>query len=252
MANPFSRIVPDAKITFSTDALADKPSMAVLVSKIFALWSDIDYRLGLLLVQILRADEHPAVAMYSTITSQYMQSIALDAAAKAALSRDDYGVFRATIGVVESVTTPRNQLAHWIWGVCEQRPDLLALADPKHFKSTQLKQRRAVLSRFDVLPQGREIVIDGYDSDHIVGYSEADLERTVCALDEARQIVLGVGYYFDAEFMKTLLQSNRHGGAIQAMSLEQWRSEWLKVLKSRSVFLDALNRANNQAGTRNP
>lgn len=250
MANPFSRIVPDAKITVTTDALADRPSMAVLVSRIFALWSDIDYRLGLLLVQILRADEHPAVAMYSTITSQYMQSIALNAAAEAALSRDDYCVFRATIAMVESVATPRNQLAHWIWGVCEKRRDLLALADPKQFKSTQLKQRRALLSRFDVLPQERGIAIEGYDPDHVVGYSEADLERAVRDLVEVRQIVIGVGYYFDAEFMKTLLQSNRHGGAIQAMSLEQWRSGWLSALKKNSpVFLDALNRANNEQMT---
>lgn len=112
----------------------------MLVSRVVAMWSSVDYRLGLLLVQILRADEHPAVAMYFTVTSPYMRRLALDAAAEATLSRDDYCVFRATIAIVESAAVPRNQLAHWIWGGCAQRPDLLALADRKKFKSTQFKQ----------------------------------------------------------------------------------------------------------------
>jgi hypothetical protein len=68
--NPFSRIVSGAKISLRADALADKPDMAVLVSQIFAVWADIEFHLSLLLVQMLGADEHPAVAMYSTITSQ--------------------------------------------------------------------------------------------------------------------------------------------------------------------------------------
>lgn len=243
MPNPFSRILPNAKIKFRTDALADKPAMAVLVSTIFALWSQIDHELSLLLVKILRADAHPAVAMYSTITSQYMQSIALDAAAKAALSADDYFVFRAAMSVALGVASVRNQLAHWIWGVCEQRPDLLALADPTRFKSNLLNQRRVVLSKFEAPQEEIDAALHGLDLDYVVGYSEADLERAVRDLREAHQIIAAVGHYFDPEFLKVLLQSNRNGGAIQAMSTEQWQAGILKALSAKPIFARALNQA---------
>jgi hypothetical protein len=239
--NPFSRIVSGAKISLRADALADKPDMAVLVSQIFAVWADIEFHLSLLLVQMLGADEHPAVAMYSTITSQYMQSRAVDAAARAALSGDDYQIFLAMVSVVESVRTPRNQLAHWLWGVCEQRPDLLAVADPKMIKTTHLRARRVALKDFRI--KGDEAQPYAFDLDHVVGYSTADLERAKSDLEQARAIVIGVGHYFDPGFLKKLLSSNRKtGAAFQSMGLDEMRSEFLKVLQKMRPFSEALER----------
>jgi hypothetical protein len=138
MPQPLSRIVSDAKISLRVDALADKPDMAILVTEIFAVWAYIEYQLSLLLVQILGATETPALAMHSVLTSQQLQAKALEAAAKAALSAHDYQIFSAVTSVVESVQTPRNHLAHWVWGRCEQRPDLLVLIDPKMYKANEM------------------------------------------------------------------------------------------------------------------
>jgi hypothetical protein len=52
MPQPFSRIIPDAHIALKSDALADKPDMAILVSEIFAAWAQIEHDLSLLLVRI--------------------------------------------------------------------------------------------------------------------------------------------------------------------------------------------------------
>ena len=69
--------------------------------------------------------------MFATLRAQHLQMGALEAAAKAALSPNDFDVFCAAIRMTDSVQTPRNHLAHWIWGTCEQLPDALLLADPK-------------------------------------------------------------------------------------------------------------------------
>jgi hypothetical protein len=142
MPQPLSRVVSDAKISLRVDALADKPDMAILVTEIFAVWAYIEYQLSLLLVQTLGATETPALAMRSVLTSQQLQAKALEAAAKAALSTPDCQIFSAVTSVVESVQTPGNHLAHWVWGRCEQRPDLLILIDPKMYKANEIGFRR--------------------------------------------------------------------------------------------------------------
>lgn len=73
-------------------------------------------------------------------------------------------------------------------------------------------------------------MIAGYNPDDVVGRSKADLERVVRDLDEVSKLVHGVGYYFDAEYVKTLVHSN-----------------WLVEIPKGDlpVFLDALTRANN-------
>ena len=69
--------------------------------------------------------------MYSTLTAQHLQIGALDAAAKAALSPDDYDIFKAGVSVADMAQTPRNHLAHWSWGTSKELPGFLALANPK-------------------------------------------------------------------------------------------------------------------------
>jgi hypothetical protein len=237
--------VPDAKINPRADALADKPDMAVVVTTIFALWGEIEYFLAQLLMQILHADIGPAVAIYETLRSQTMQRKALEAAAAAALSPDDYDVFEAAISLVESVSTPRHQLAHWLWALCEQRPDLLALVDPKKMKSNMGRARRSLLEarrsllearrsllEFDPgAPSARDALDDRrnkliIDPKFVVGYSKADLENVERDLREVRGIVAVVGHYFDHDYLKTLVSSNRiTGRAFQAISDEEFRRQ---------------------------
>ena len=50
------------------------------------------------------------------------------------MTPDEFNDFKAVMTVVESVQKTRNKLAHWGWGVCKERPDLLILANPKMLK----------------------------------------------------------------------------------------------------------------------
>jgi hypothetical protein len=134
MFQPLSRVKRSAFVRHDPHALDDKPEMAMLVAKIFAHWGLIEHRLSLLLVRVLGADAAPALAMFATLTAQHLQTGALEAAAKAALSEDEFAVFRAALGVTDSVQTPRNQLAHWIWASAPELENALLLAEPKSAK----------------------------------------------------------------------------------------------------------------------
>jgi len=85
--------------------------------------------------------------MFATLTAQRQQMGALEAAAKAALFPNEFDVFRAAISMTESVQTPRNHLAHWIWGTCEQLPDALLLAEPKAQKDREREVKLAFEQR---------------------------------------------------------------------------------------------------------
>jgi hypothetical protein len=82
--------------------------------------------------------------MYSVLTAQRLQLKALDAAAKASLSSTDYEIFCAALSVADSTQTPRNQLAHWAWGGCRQKPDLLIVVDPKMLEARDFRVAKAM------------------------------------------------------------------------------------------------------------
>jgi hypothetical protein len=253
MPQPLSRIVSGAKISLHADALADKPDMAILVTEIFAIWAYIEYQLSLLLVQILGATETPALAMHSVLTSQQLQAKALQAAAKAALSAHDYQIFSAVTSVVESVQTPRNHLAHWVWGRCEQRPDLLVLIDPKMYKANEIGFRRFAAKEFKVATnlveaetQAKEAREEAkeelFDLDHVLTYSKDDLERAKRDMTEARDILLGFGSYLNPDFIKKLLTNRVTGKLMDKISAGDIRAQFLASLNEFRLFKEAMGR----------
>jgi len=244
MPQPVSRIVRDAKISLRADALADKPEMAILVTEIFAVWAEIEYQLSLLLVQVLGATESPAIAMHSILTSQQLQAKALDAAAKAALSAEQYEIFDAVTSVIESVQTPRNHLAHWLWGICAQRPDLLALADPKMYKANEISVRRFLEKDFEVSDAyftDAKALKNVIDPEHVFAYSKADLERAKRDLLEARAIIVGLGIFLNPAFLKSLLSKNRRTGkAFEKVDPAEMQTTALALLNKYQLFQEAL------------
>jgi hypothetical protein len=91
MPNPFSRIVPGAEIYPDWTILDNKPEMALLVTKIFAVWASIERELNFLLVRVLglgpSSRPQAALAMFKVLTAQHLQMKVLDAAARAQLSK---------------------------------------------------------------------------------------------------------------------------------------------------------------------
>jgi hypothetical protein len=173
------------------EALADKPEMALLVSKIFAQWAMIEFQLSLLLMRVLGADAWPALAMHETLTAQHLQIRALHAAADATLSLDDLDMFKAAVGATESAQTPRNHLAHWLWGVCKEKPDVLILSEPKSMKRRASLVHQGIEMGVELTPQEKGMTV----SEAPLIYSMDDLTRALRDLTEAHDAIQIVGAY---------------------------------------------------------
>jgi hypothetical protein len=237
MPQPINRIVPDPEVFLDTDILSSKPELAVIVTKIFATWAEIEHSLSMLLVQILRAAESPAVAMFGVLTSQHLQSTALDAAAKSALPDDDYDIFLAVVSVCDSAQTPRNHLAHWAWGGCKQKPDLLCLADPAMIRERDIRVIK-YFSGTERIHWGNARELHSFDPSQIFAYSKDDLERALRDLEEASEALFLFEYYANPTLSRSAL------GDLVARRWEpdSVRADVLRRLNERRLFREALAR----------
>lgn len=201
MPQPLNRVIPNAFFMHNPNVLDTKPKLASLVANIFAHWGLIEYRLSLLLVRVLGADAAPALAMFSTLTAQHLQLGALEAAAKVALSAEEFDVFKAATNVTDRVQTPRNQLAHWIWGNCLELPDALLLAEPKSAKDRD-RELTLALERSDAagLDTAEMAKLNSYDPAKISVYREGDLVRASLDLEQASLVIFLTVIYLDGLF----------------------------------------------------
>ena len=151
-----------------------------------------------MLVRILGAAEAPALAMFDTLTAQHLQLGALKAAARAALSKQEHRVLIAGLEVAKRVQTPRNHLAHWIWGVCDQLPNALLLADPKAQKKRD-RDLALALEKSETGILGAEQIecLMTYDPSTVLVYRINDLERAATDTIEARSVTFSVCNYLD-------------------------------------------------------
>jgi hypothetical protein len=251
MPQPINKIVPDPRVILDTDALSEKPDLALLVVKIFAVWANIERRLSVLLVHLLGADQVHAHAIFSILQTQALQSKALEAAAKSALSPDDLDIFDAALTVINGVQKTRNRLAHWAWGKCLQRPDLLLLADPDGLKNWDTR----TASYFQSLKPGEATLWGSLmdppnlDISKFYGYSKADLEREVRDLLDAEKIAFFLQNYLDTAFAVAhakLFNEPENPEEIRALVLHQ--------LGEKRLFAEALAqiRASRQSKTPAP
>jgi len=248
MPQPLSRVVPNGVFLPGPETLNDKPELAKLVASIFAHWAAIEQWLSLILVRILGADAEPAIAMFSTLTAQHLQMGALDAAAKAGLTADEYDVFLAVIEVTDSVQTPRNHLAHWTWGSCLGLSDALCLAEPK----AQKERDRQMILALQKADKGRGVNLAAlfklglYDPDTVMVYRKGDLERANRDLDEADGLAFALTVYFDGIFT-----GQRDLGARQDLKTAATvkRAELFQQLYEKRLFREAWDRI--RAGRQN-
>jgi hypothetical protein len=237
MPQPIDKIIPEPHCKLNTRALENKPKMAFLVTQIFAVWARIEQDLDVLLVNVLGADATPALAIFATLIAQHLKSGALEAAAKAELSAEDFEVFKAAISVVDVVQTPRNHLAHWSWGTCEQRPELLVLANPKMLSARDLRVAKVLQKgdpQLDPMDVGRASL---FDNSEILAYTEADLERALRDLNDAQEILNYMINYIDPSWV---VHFGPHIGV--HLSLEASRDELLQKLNGQRLFREALDR----------
>lgn len=241
MPQPLNRVIPNANFHHDSGVLNYQPNLARLVARIFAHWSLIEYRLSLLLVRVLGADATPALAMFSTLTAQHLQLGALEAAAKAALFTDELDVFLAGMAVTDSVQTPRNHLAHWIWGSCPELPNALLLAEPKSHKE---RDREFTLALESGVTDTAELTrLNSYDPAKILVYREGDLSRAERDLEEASLMAFLVVIYLDGSFRGRRKAPNALRTASRADILHQlcgqrmFREAWDRIQTDRKKSL---------------
>lgn len=199
MPQPLSRVKPGATVRQRPSILDHLPAKyAQLVAAIFSHWSLVEYRLSVLLVRILGADAEPALAIFATLEAQHLRFRAIEAAAKAALEEKEYDVFKATMTVANSVQTPRNQLAHWVWAHSPELPDALLLAEPKSAKDRDREFTRALES--GETDSEKISALNTFDPAHVQVYREADLQRAKDNLEQAVQITFLTVVYLDGMF----------------------------------------------------
>lgn len=247
MPQPINKIVPDPYVYLDTNALSDKPELANLVCQIFATWSSIEQELNFLFFVVLGADAAPAIAIYTELRTQHLQLVALEAAAKAALADDDYLIFKAASSVAASVQTPRNHLAHWTWGRCKQRHDLLVLANPQMLKERDFRVATHIAGKpLDKLDPLEVAALHLFNDDEILAYSKGDLERALRDMEEAQSILQNLRLYLDPRPIQVL--SKTPGGTIHDKT--EIRCALLQRLDDQRLFREALARM--RAGREKP
>lgn len=240
MPNPINSIVSNADVSLDYDALADKPDMAVLVSKIFSVWAGVEYQLGILLMRVLCAVESPAVAIFSILKTQQLQLTALDVAAKSALPSNDYCVFQAAMSVCKTARKVRNQLAHWVWARCSQRPDLLLLADPEMIKQRNIEAAKYVIERIgQPIHWGQWRGLHTFDLNYVLAYSVADLQRALDNLIEAEEVIFQLEFYLHPEMLRSA-----YSDLTTQPDPNQIRADILNELNQGRLFREALVQAN--------
>jgi hypothetical protein len=233
MPQPFNLILSDAEIYLDPNVLDDKPEMAKTVAKIFAISASIERELRYVLLSFLGDNMRPTIAIYDVLTTQNLQSTALDAAAQAVLSQNDYQIFVAGVSVTKSTKTPRDQLAHWLWGGCKQRPELLALADPKMIRANDIREATFYANL------GRMLEVNGWNPDwldpqYVFAYSEADLTRAARDLEETLYCVELLASYLAIRMNRPL----KPPAGVHTIEPDQLLSE----LNQQRLFREALDR----------
>jgi hypothetical protein len=133
---PLSRVIPpttglDLHFVVS-DAMAQRPKLAVLIVETIGIWAQVECSLGVILAVILETEAQTGLAMFLSLTSSNNQMAIVSSAAKAKLTVADEELFSAIMKLVRTAAKDRHKFAHWCWAYTARLPDALLLIDPAH------------------------------------------------------------------------------------------------------------------------
>lgn len=107
---------PKAKPTFGTRFIEDRPECAVIIARCSSTWSYVEQETALLLARILKINTEPALAMFLAMQSTRTQIEVLTAAARSALTPEDFTLFQAIMNLRKGMEAERNHLIHGLIG----------------------------------------------------------------------------------------------------------------------------------------
>ncbi|WP_128964643.1 hypothetical protein [Bradyrhizobium guangdongense] len=124
---------PKAKATFGIRFIEDQPECAVIFARCVVKWSYVENETALLLAKILKINTEPALAMFLAMQSSRVQIDVLTAAARTALSADDFKLFQAIMNIRRTMEGARNHLVHGLIGGSTVVKDGVLWTDQKDY-----------------------------------------------------------------------------------------------------------------------
>jgi hypothetical protein len=134
--------------------------------------------------QFLQADFKVVRGMLQALTGAGGKRAAMDAAAKAALSAEDYPFYEALMKAIRSSRNRRNDFVHHLWGYSPDIPDALLLLDPKEALASQFATERYISDHVS----GKTPTIESMRNNPMV-YTSKDLEAAEKEAVDANSLI---------------------------------------------------------------
>jgi hypothetical protein len=182
MPQPLQTVVKAPQtIMIPNDGATKQPALAVLVTQAISTWSQVEFTLASIFVDMLGAKASPAIAMYQAVSSAKAKTAALKAAGGLVLSERNYELFLALLRIHGPCSDQRDKFCHWIWAYCEAAPEYLVLVNPvkwirQHTALSEVRFQQTYPS-----PATKFDVNDGFDWSC---YSITELQQIVAKFGE--------------------------------------------------------------------
>ena len=180
MPQPLSRVRSDARVFFTPSFEGERQVLGVMVTKIIAVWSEIEAKVGTILARLLRAEAPAIVEMYGSL-SRAAQNTVVDAAARTILKQPVLELFQATMIFLRRAASQRDRFAHSILGWCPELDKALLLIDPKVTWSLEADMSKLIYRRPEDRVPGT-IVYPNMDLSKILVYTLSDLQAVMARL----------------------------------------------------------------------
>lgn len=220
MPQPLSTFTPESKsgsqlINFTPNAIFQRPILAVKVMLVISLWSHIEHSFARMMGAFLKTDFEIITEMLLALTSGEGRRAAIDGAAKAALTDDDYFLYQAVLKTTKPSRDRRNEYAHHMWGIVNFIPDSLLLVDPRYFTRLDAKNDQSIKDYIDAFRLGvstgmleQELLeFENPDLSQIMVYRDTDIERDVRDANKAADMISSLRFAISDHPGRALMRS---------------------------------------------
>lgn len=192
MPQPWSTFHPEKRIaevelTFTPEDLVKRePLLCALVMQYIMQLSTIESSMmTIATAAFISADFKAVASMLEALTGTPARNAAIEAAAKATLSPDDFELFDAVQRHLKPLRNRRNEFAHHTWAWSGVPANAIMLINPArlHMDFAEYKHNR----RFGTGTLVKEI---GLDAEQYMVYREADLRRENEKANQAGEMVV--------------------------------------------------------------
>jgi hypothetical protein len=130
---PYLKVVSNpqrkALLDFNLNTTSDRPELHALGGDCLLAWPYVEAEMAVVLAELLRAENEPAVAVFQTIRRSSAQRDWISVATLASHDQQATELVRAILNITKSVEASRNALAHGHFGISDEVPDGLIWAE---------------------------------------------------------------------------------------------------------------------------